>query len=109
MGQAQIRAAVCLGEQRIRQAGLSALCWRLPGDSRGGEETTTKRGTNLTLLAPNVYVLALCFREMVPCLLPGGGGENGGDLLDFGVNKEEERRRRRRRGGQNKTSLYVAS
>lgn len=27
---------------------------------------------------------------MVPCLLPGGSGENGGDLLDFGVNGEEE-------------------
>lgn len=28
---------------------------------------------------------------MVPCLLPGGGRENGGDLLDFEVNREEER------------------
>lgn len=39
---------------------------------------------------------------MVPCLLPGGGGENGGDLLDFGVNRKEKEgggrgRRKRRR------------
>lgn len=25
---------------------------------------------------------------MVPCLLPGSGGENADDLLDFGVSKE---------------------
>lgn len=77
----------------------------------GGGEDTTEKSTNLTLLVPNVYVLALCFREMVPCLLPGGGGENGGDLLDFGVNRKEEEeeeegrgegRKRRRGAKQNK-------
>lgn len=44
---------------------------------------------------------------MVPCLLPGGGGENGGDLLDFGVNREEEEEEEEeeeREGGQDKTS-----
>lgn len=35
---------------------------------------------------------------MVPCLLPGGGGENGGDLLDFGVNREEEEEEEEGRG-----------
>lgn len=45
----------------------AAVSWGLKSDSReessepGWEEKTEKRYTNLTLLAPNVYVLALCF------------------------------------------------
>lgn len=78
------RLSVCEGEassktttQTLNTTNPTGLCvnqpvlsWGLKNDSReessepGWEEKTEKnkqRYTNLTLLAPNVYVLALCF------------------------------------------------
>lgn len=48
------------------------------------------------MLSPNVYVLALSFREMVPSFLSGGGVENGHNLLNFGE-----------QGSQTRQAIYV--
>lgn len=47
--------------------------------------------TNLRVLSPNVYVLALGFREMVPSFLSGRSVENGHNLLNFGEQGSQTR------------------
>lgn len=47
--------------------------------------------TNLRMLSPNVYVLALSFREMVPSFLSGRSVENGHNLLNFGEQGSQTR------------------
>lgn len=47
--------------------------------------------TNLRVLSPNVYVLALSFREMVPSFLSGRSVENGHNLLNFGEQGSQTR------------------
>lgn len=47
--------------------------------------------TNLRMFSPNVYVLALSFREMVPSFLSGRSVENGHNLLNFGEQGSQTR------------------
>lgn len=48
------------------------------------------------MLSPNVYVLSLGFREMVPSFLSGRSVENGDNLLNFGE-----------QGSQTRQAIYV--
>lgn len=54
------------------------------------------KDTHLTVLPPNVNILALGFGEMVPCFLSGGSVENGHNLLNFSE-----------QGSQTRQAIYV--
>lgn len=57
---------------------------------------SNNKTTNLRMLSPNVYVLSLSFREMVPSFLSGRSVENGHNLLNFGE-----------QGSQTRQAIYV--
>lgn len=68
------------------------------------------------MLAPNVQVLALCFGEMVPCLLFGSGLEYRHNLFNCGGVQggrpetiQRQRDRRQRAGGKEQRSKKVES